>query len=302
MLLEPNECTQCGATDVTEFKAGAYVCLHCETVFRVAPKIASAGPLGCELYGCGVPAVGRCSDCGLPFCTTHQARNSRGPFFNLCVLCREQQAAEAAAEERRKRAERAAAVLEMVGAHSDALSRAAIVLRAVLSVKVTPTIGSSFSVGSHGGDVIEDVCPELLSKGRTIKGAGALTVPMELPWSERQIANWFCRNARNEGVAPDAEVSWWTCRRSLMGNLRAYEGRPEPAWKFPFGSSYKNCGINGDAYIFPDGRVWLHPGWINYFDRKAFFEAPGDCRSHIFTPAVLLRAAELLKWGDVLRV
>jgi len=71
MPIETIKCQECGSADVTEFKAGSYVCGHCEAIFKHVVPAAAGG--GCEIDGCGVPAVGRCSSCSRRFCATHQA-------------------------------------------------------------------------------------------------------------------------------------------------------------------------------------------------------------------------------------
>jgi len=78
MALETIKCQECGAADVTEFKAGTYVCGHCETIFKhVEP---SQGGLACD---CGTFAVGRCKACGAPVCSVHSA------VVTVGRLCRE---------------------------------------------------------------------------------------------------------------------------------------------------------------------------------------------------------------------
>lgn len=63
MSLESVNCRQCGSADVTEFKAGTYVCGHCEAVFK---HIDQSGTATCA---CGTFAVGRCAECRIPICS-----------------------------------------------------------------------------------------------------------------------------------------------------------------------------------------------------------------------------------------
>jgi hypothetical protein len=101
MPFETIKCRECGSPEVTEFKAGTYVCGHCEAIFRhVSPGAASGG---CEIDGCAVPAVGRCSNCDRRFCTTHQAE------IATCAPCRmARMRARAAAEREDERKRRSA--------------------------------------------------------------------------------------------------------------------------------------------------------------------------------------------------
>lgn len=59
-----------------------------------------AMPAECEVGGCGVLAIGRCTTCNLAFCGTHQARESTGTkYVDQCGPCLgSQRAAEAQTE------------------------------------------------------------------------------------------------------------------------------------------------------------------------------------------------------------
>jgi hypothetical protein len=73
MPVETIKCQECGSADVNEFKAGSFVCQHCEATFK---HIHSGGAqVTCAIDGCGVSAIGRCRQCGRGFCATHQARD-----------------------------------------------------------------------------------------------------------------------------------------------------------------------------------------------------------------------------------
>jgi hypothetical protein len=113
--VETIKCQECGSADVTEFKPGSYVCAHCEAIFKHVDPVAASG--GCEIDGCGVPAIGRCSSCKRRFCGTHQARDM-GPerpvirasgrkvahrdteaiYVDQCAPCRAEQLAREARE------------------------------------------------------------------------------------------------------------------------------------------------------------------------------------------------------------
>jgi ribosomal protein L37AE/L43A len=62
MAVEIMRCRSCGSAEVTEFKAGSYVCGHCEAVFR---HVHSSGGASCA---CGITASTRCGVCDRPIC------------------------------------------------------------------------------------------------------------------------------------------------------------------------------------------------------------------------------------------
>ena len=87
MPIETIKCQECGSAEVTEFKSGSYVCGHCEAVFKHVQ--AADASVGCEIDGCAVPPVGRCSWCTRAFCGSHQAR-LQGPkivWVDCCSAC-----------------------------------------------------------------------------------------------------------------------------------------------------------------------------------------------------------------------
>jgi hypothetical protein len=113
--VETIKCRECGSADVTEFKPGSYVCGHCEAIVKHVSPAALSG--GCEIDGCGVPAIGRCSSCNRRFCRTHQARDMGGErpvvtptgqwrghrdtlaiYVDQCAPCRAEQLAREAQE------------------------------------------------------------------------------------------------------------------------------------------------------------------------------------------------------------
>lgn len=104
MPVETIKCQECGSADVTEFKAGSYVCGHCGAVFK---HVAPAGvAVGCQIEGCGVLAIGRCRVCKRAFCGTHQARDYEGPGAGIprsdvCMACATEARAARAQESRR---------------------------------------------------------------------------------------------------------------------------------------------------------------------------------------------------------
>src|ERR1700736_4220979 len=98
MPIETIKCQECGSADVTEFKPGSYVCGHCEAIFKHVTPADGSG--GCQIGGCGVPAVGKCNACARRFCTTHQVRDKVFKFpasweyigrVARCTACHEEQ-------------------------------------------------------------------------------------------------------------------------------------------------------------------------------------------------------------------
>lgn len=85
-------------------------------------------PVGCEVYRCGVTAIGRCAACSQAFCMSHQAWNGVATR-DLCAECAHTATAVALAERQRREAEIAADGAkrkEVTEARlSDALSRLA---------------------------------------------------------------------------------------------------------------------------------------------------------------------------------
>ncbi len=71
MPVETIKCQECGSADVTEFKAGSYVCGHCDAIFRTTSATTHA------TCACGRNAIGVCTVCGIPVCEDH-SREIRG--------------------------------------------------------------------------------------------------------------------------------------------------------------------------------------------------------------------------------
>jgi hypothetical protein len=109
MPVEGISCPTCGSPEVTEFKPSRYACQHCGGTFKyISPAAASVS--GCQIEGCGVPAVGRCQGCSRRFCKTHQAKDFSGDvggiflgggtgkvtatYFDRCSHCQGQRQAE----------------------------------------------------------------------------------------------------------------------------------------------------------------------------------------------------------------
>lgn len=97
MPIETVNCPQCGSTEVTEFKAGSYVCTHCEGTFKHIDP--SRVTVASEVCACGRLPVGRCVECGYFVCEQCAASNF-GPLH-----CRQHDAdrLQTRLEERRER-------------------------------------------------------------------------------------------------------------------------------------------------------------------------------------------------------
>jgi hypothetical protein len=108
---------------------------------------------GCATYisaarSCGAPAMGRCRDCGKPFCLAHQGRTRYASYSDVCVSClvrREAQAADLSAETRR--AERRASVL---GRRSTAVDR-------LVGLGSPGLVRRRFAVGHNQRPLLRDV-------------------------------------------------------------------------------------------------------------------------------------------------
>ncbi len=74
MPLEAIACTNCGSTDVAEYKAGSYVCGHCDTAFKHIDT--SRVTVQREFCECGKVSQARCVACHKDLCATHAGRVS----------------------------------------------------------------------------------------------------------------------------------------------------------------------------------------------------------------------------------
>jgi hypothetical protein len=69
--IETIKCQECGSADVTEFKAGSYVCGHCDAVFKhVDPSRVTIQREFCE---CGGAIAFQCRMCHTGICQGHDA-------------------------------------------------------------------------------------------------------------------------------------------------------------------------------------------------------------------------------------
>lgn len=71
MPVETIKCQECGSADVTEFKAGTYICGHCEAVFKhIDPSRVTVQREFCE---CGGAIAFQCRVCHTGICQAHDA-------------------------------------------------------------------------------------------------------------------------------------------------------------------------------------------------------------------------------------
>ena len=73
MPVETIKCQECGSTEVTEYKAGSYVCSHCDAIFKhVDPAHVTVAPAFCT---CGNRIAFRCNLCHSGLCPYCDAKN-----------------------------------------------------------------------------------------------------------------------------------------------------------------------------------------------------------------------------------
>jgi hypothetical protein len=246
VTVESIKCQECGSGEVTEFKHGSYVCGHCETIFKWTNP--GTGFVGCEVDGCGITPIGRCSTCGRAYCGTHQARDERTKYVDWCGACqvddaRQMAAATGEAEERAR---------ELLATIADPVERMVATLR---TLYIAPSDrwqlvhrGPGLRPReSYSARLASAVCPEALN--------GC--------WSAHEISRWFLARVAARGLAPDSSAEWRTYPRRF-GKSRDYRLAPsEPAWRFLYGSTClrqgRDQGAPCDALIFRDGRIDLGP-------------------------------------------
>ena len=284
MPVETIKCRECGSADVTEFKAGSYVCGHCESVFK---HVAPAGTIvACEIDGCGVLAVGRCVSCGRAFCGTHGSGSScRACYVELVDKQRRARAAEEIAQRKQAAAAAAAAADREQQAKTDTLARIrsmdepfarlVTLMRSLFTIRDSE--GSVWWPLGFDGSLLTQVCPEIWPTPPPFSG-GEVVVRCDA----QAVARWFAARALKAGLNPDSQTTWTTSRRTLTGRAKISDGPPEAAWAFP-GGGMRRGDHYVPAYIFRDGRLKVHLG-------------PGDSdRPHSLRACVLIRMAELLE-------
>lgn len=280
MPTESIRCPECGAAASTEFKSGSYVCGNCEAIFReIAPtRVGSAGA-SCELdHGdriCGIQAVGRCTRCSRAFCGTHQARMFGQAYVDKCAVC--------LADETAQRISAADQILEDI--------RAALIAIEDPIERVISAVGSCWEKGNDGRfralleALVAETWPQPASAGRD-------DLKRDPPWDSGEVARWFADRARLADIPTDCTASWHTYETRIFRAPARREGRPEPAWNFPEGSTLDERGPNDsypqqDAVIFTDGRFM--PGATQIWPNKYATERAGNLGA-----AALARMANLL--------
>lgn len=257
MALETIKCQECGSAEVTEFKAGSYVCGHCEAIFK---RVNSFG-LANELCECGAFATGHCRECDSPICNAH-ARRWEDRL--LCTSCFARPYAEA--EQARVNREKAEADREQAEAERKERQRQA-VLAAIqrdadriealfIAVRFFHTEGGSkYANEEHIMSLLPDVFPEVSPDDRFIGNINSL-----------DIGSWFVSRANEAHLKPDSTfVETWSQKRPMRGYVDQSTG-PQLAWRLPGGSKVKGGDVSAnlygecDAYVLTDGRI-VYYGW-----------------------------------------
>jgi len=241
MPVEAISCPKCGSAEVTEFKAGSYVCAHCEATFKHVPPAGAA--VVCEIDGCGVLAVGRCRSCRRAFCATH------GADRNLCSACH---AVDRADQLSRDWHEHRLAIQERVDEVNSTRQRLQSISdpgeQLVAAVYFLGQTGSSV-VGLRSGQAVDlwnEVCPKWPAKLNQ-------QFDWDPPWDRSAaevVARWFASRADRLGLrAPD--------------NFTVYPGRKRrgkweyetvPAWEF------RGEGTQGHlVYVLQGGQLKPEP-------------------------------------------
>ena len=239
MPVETIKCQECGSADVTEFKAGTYVCAHCEAVFKHVSPAAAGG--GCEIDDCGVPAVGRCSSCNRRFCGTHQARDEKGSYVDWCRACQEERRATERHHDFDKCDAWVAGARAILDSVSEPMARLAVVAACLGTLKDPITHGIARVL-------IPDVLPAEIRPGEQ--------------WDHDAIQEWFMKTV--DGPPPES----WEASKSVPGRLHWLRGDvpegmrtirwTESGWRFREGSdsSYRDETVicHHDVMIYADGR------------------------------------------------
>jgi hypothetical protein len=228
-------CQQCGSADVQEVKPNTYFCNHCDAVFKhVTPS--STAVAGCEINGCGIAAIRRCSSCGLAFCASHQAG------VDGCTACMQRQGDTLEAAMTKLRDEWVASARPIIDTVQDPIARL---------VMVVGCLGRMHLSEEHAAAraLIPEIWPDELQPD-----------PAKRPWNNDDIQRWFLRAVK--GSPPD-QVPMREWQDGTFAFLKSSRQRmrewAEPGWSFEHGSTlapFGNRHLYGDATvsILPDGR------------------------------------------------
>ena len=229
MPTEVIRCPECGGGTVTEYKPRAFVCGHCDHLFRVVDEPGTVR--GCAVDGCGVAAVGRCEQCQQAFCTTHRAGQA---------LCSECAKANTSAAERQREDARQAKIAR---------------IRGVIATHGRIE-GLVLSIASYEGLHLapDELRVELgLPAGTDWIRCSTSGWSDYAPWSSGQVARWFVGRARGQGLLPTSSIA-----QSTSGKRRRRYLKPVPAWVFTKGSTVP-VGFDStdmcDAYVFESGEI-----------------------------------------------
>ena len=245
MPLETIKCQECGSADVTEFKAGSYVCGHCEAVFK------HVDPAGSSSCSCGTFAIGRCAECNIPVCAEHSQ------VYDWRRLCEQHlvavRATDAARRQKAHVKSTAETIVNRIRAWDDWLDAA----RGALAESSDPSERVVRVVAAlQGGELRSQrrdepkVLPPLLLPD-ILQGAPATSCW----WDRDAVQAWFLRSVK---VPPD-ELGVVNVRRTLFGETRR-EQTTAPGWSFPEGSTALTGGPGGyplTVCVLTDGRRLL---------------------------------------------
>lgn len=231
MPVETIKCNECGSVEVTEFKAGSYVCSHCEAVFK------HVDPSGTASCSCGTFAVGRCAECQMPVCVDC---SKRVDGRRLCT--RHATAAIAEATKQRRAAEhqaelqRAAAASQKLAEEKQRLQRIAdpferlcVALQRLTHIYVQ---GITHVRSSLSGTLLTEICPELWPSP-----PAESDWQTEPPWNGDDVARWFARRAQKDKIPPDGTASSERWGHTLFGKPKKITIYSGPCWWFREGST-----------------------------------------------------------------
>ncbi len=259
MPVETIKCQECGSADVTEFKAGTYVCGHCEAVFKHVES-SQGGHVACA---CGTFAIGRCKVCNTPVCEIH---SRMGVASRLCEAHFAAEAAENARkarktmeEERRTQPDRdRAAEADREAARRAAVERLLSERRAFQQSIPDPyerlcvaLYRRTQPAGMQGN--LGEICPELWE---SLPDSSDLE--NDPPWNGGDVAAWFARRAREIGIPPDDVIRPLSWGHTLFGKPKQIAGAAMPCWRFRDGSTRVSGEISRreEALVLADGRLY----------------------------------------------
>lgn len=233
----------------------------------------------CEIGGCGVAAIGRCTDCAKAFCGSHQASSLSGAFgdeqryADLCRTCLDRRQVSAREAVERRNAE----IVSRLQAIHDPIEKL-----------VTAMTFASQSYNWRSYELIVPAFPEYWAGKRPqlfvdhdgffqykVKDVGdsSLAFPTsQRPWDSIRVAQWFAARALKAGIQPSDEMKVTQSRFTMFGRVRTSEAPAKRGWRLPGGSTaigkhWADSYYKIDAFVFADGVLWLGEDKADY-DRR----------------------------------